>query len=156
MKYTALQSGSGTEIPDEDSPMNSSSTGPGSARTGSRRAFVAACSGATACLADWPLAGRVFAAARPLTKAAPTVATMRGPVGCETLGTTLMHEHVLFGAIPEDLRSNSVDFAVQLLNEAAPAGVDTLVDLTPFRDIGLYEQVARRTRVNIIRICLPV
>lgn len=61
-----------------------------------------------------------------------------------------MHEHVLFGEIPEDLRSDSMNFAVGLLNDAALAGVDTVVDLTPFRDIKLYEEIGRRTSVKII------
>jgi phosphotriesterase-related protein len=77
------------------------------------------------------------------------------------LGTTLMHEHILFfsgprqdnpnyTAIPDDLRSDSVDFAASLLNDASRVGIDTVVDLTPYRPIDLYEQIAKRTTVKII------
>jgi phosphotriesterase-related protein len=78
------------------------------------------------------------------------VPTLTGFVSSGQLGTTLMHEHVLFGDIPEELRDDSVDFAVKLLNDASRAGVETVVDLTPFRDIKLYQQIASRTPVRII------
>ena len=89
------------------------------------------------------------------------VPTMTGPVRCDSLGTTLMHEHLLwFGGprledsgytpIPEDKREESVDFAVVLLNGAEGVGIDTLVDLTPHRPIDLYQQIAKRTRVKIV------
>jgi len=53
-----------------------------------------------------------------------------------------MHEHLLFFSgprldnpgytpIPEDLRSETVDFVVSLLSDAARVGIDTIVDLTP-------------------------
>jgi predicted metal-dependent phosphotriesterase family hydrolase len=61
-----------------------------------------------------------------------------------------MHEHVLFGNIPGDLRSASADIAVHLLNEASRVGIDTIVDLTPVRDIVLYQQIAGQTPVKII------
>ncbi|MEP7142667.1 MAG: hypothetical protein ABI707_07345 [Ferruginibacter sp.] len=89
------------------------------------------------------------------------VSTLTGDVPCNKLGTTLMHEHVLwFGGprledpgylpIPVDLQKATVDFAVSLLNEAAHAGVDTVVDLTPFRPLGLYKRIAEKTTVKII------
>ncbi len=78
------------------------------------------------------------------------VATMKGFIAAKSLGRTLMHEHLLFGDIPEDLRTTSIDFAVKLLDEAAKSGIDTLVDLTPFRDIRLYREVAARTKIKII------
>jgi len=91
----------------------------------------------------------------------PTISTMTGPVQCRSLGITLIHEHVLwfsgprlenpgYSPIPEDRRSESIDFAVSLLNDAARVGIKTLVDLTPHRPIDLYQQIARRTAVNII------
>lgn len=89
------------------------------------------------------------------------VPTLTGPVRCDSLGTTLIHEHVLWFAgrdsgdagytpIPDDKRAESVDFAVSLLNDAARVGIDTLVDLTPHRPIDLYEQIAKRTSVKIV------
>lgn len=89
------------------------------------------------------------------------VPTMTGPIRCDSLGTTLMHEHILWFAgprledsgytpIPDDKREESVRFAVTLLDDAARVGINTLVDLTPHRPIDLYQQIAHRTRVKIV------
>jgi len=104
------------------------------------------------------LSASAMAAAKPGRNLIPT---MTGPVPCTSLGTTLIHEHVLgfagpglrhvgYTPIPEELRSESVDFAVRLLNDAAKAGINTVVDLTPHRPIDLYQQIARRTTVRIV------
>jgi phosphotriesterase-related protein len=90
-----------------------------------------------------------------------TVAGLTGDIDCSKMGTTLMHEHILWFAgpmeenagytpIPDDLESETVDFAVSLLNDAARVGIETVVDLTPFRPIKLYARIAERTSVNII------
>jgi phosphotriesterase-related protein len=89
------------------------------------------------------------------------VPTMTGPVRCDSLGTTLIHEHVLssvgprpedqgYKPIPDDKRQESVDFAVSLLNDAARVGINTLVDLLPNRPMDLYQQIAKRSRVKIV------
>jgi phosphotriesterase-related protein len=89
------------------------------------------------------------------------VSTVTGEISCDKLGTTLMHEHVLwfggprledpgYAPIPAALEAATVDFAVSLLNEAARAGIDTVVDLTPFRPIDLYKRIAEQTRVKIV------
>jgi phosphotriesterase-related protein len=89
------------------------------------------------------------------------IPTLTGEIASEKLGTTLMHEHILwfsgpmaenanYDPIPDNLRSDSVDFAVSLLNDASRVGIDTIVDLTPHRPIDLYEQIAKRTPVKII------
>ena len=86
---------------------------------------------------------------------------LTGHIKPSELGTTLMHEHILWFAgpmeenagytpIPDELLSETIDFAVSLLNDAARVGIDTIVDLTPFRPIDLYEQIAKRTPVKII------
>ena len=76
--------------------------------------------------------------------------TMKGSVGIDTLGTTLIHEHVLFGMIPDDLRAASVEFAVKLLNGAARVGIESVVDLSPARDIRLYQKVADQVSIKIV------
>ncbi len=89
------------------------------------------------------------------------IPTLTGDINPTKLGTTLMHEHVLwfsgprpdnpgYTPIPDDLRSDTVDFAVSVLNDAAKVGIDTVVDLTPYRPIDLYEQIAKRTPVKIV------
>jgi phosphotriesterase-related protein len=73
----------------------------------------------------------------------------------------MMHEHLLFfnGAapddpgfqpIPDELKDKSVDYVVERLDEAHKAGVDTLVDVGPYRPLELYSRIADRSKVNII------
>lgn len=115
-----------------------------------RRSFIAKSS--------LTLAAVAFRSAYSARKSIPTLG---GKIHPGQLGTTLMHEHLLwFGGpmsenvnyvpIPDHLRSASVDYVVSLLNEAYRVGIRTLVDLTPFRPIDLYMQIARRSKVNII------
>lgn len=89
------------------------------------------------------------------------IQSVSGKVASNKLGRTLMHEHILFFGgpmehnvsfepIPENLIAETIDFAVAGLNDAARVGIDTIVDLTPHRPIELYEQIAKRTTVNII------
>lgn len=89
------------------------------------------------------------------------IPTLTGDIDPSQLGTTLMHEHILFFSspapddrgfkpIPEDLRAESVEFAAALLNDAARVGIETVVDLTPFRPIDMYEEIAKRTPVKIV------
>ncbi len=117
------------------------------ARTLSRRSFLTSI-----------LSTAAMAAVKP---SPPLISTMTGPVSCTSLGRTSIHEHVLsfvgprltdagYTPIPDGLRAKSVDFAASLLNEAGKAGIQTIVDLTPYRPIDLYQQIARRTTVNIV------
>lgn len=128
----------------------------------SRRDFVAESTNCfLACLMAGGL-GNPTVLASPLKGVkACSVPTLTGMLDCNKLGTTLMHEHVLwfsgprldnpgYTPIPEDLRSDTVDFAISLLNAAARVGIDTVVDLTPHRPIELYEQIAKGTSVKII------
>lgn len=96
------------------------------------------------------------------------VSSLSGDIDCRNLGTTLMHEHILIGNIPGDLQNTTIDIAVRMLNEAAKAGVTTLVDVMPFDSycngpvgmaenpeeyelkLKLYEAIAAQTKVNII------
>jgi len=136
--------------------MNSDFNAKTSSSRISRRAFT------TGCLAGaslFCLTGK--AATRAYTKKSVMVSTLNGPVSSDSLGTTLMHEHVLwftgprldnpgFTPIPDDLRSETVEFATSLLNDATRVGIDTIVDLTPYRPIDLYGQIAKRTAVKIV------
>jgi phosphotriesterase-related protein len=81
----------------------------------------------------------------------PLIPTMTGPVRPEDLGTMLIHEHVLWGhPIPEAHRDESVEIAVRYLHEAARVGIDSLVCLSPDRDMTLYKRIAERSSVKII------
>ncbi|MGH9004045.1 MAG: phosphotriesterase-related protein, partial [Acidimicrobiia bacterium] len=88
------------------------------------------------------------------------VATVRGDIAPEQLGTTLMHEHV-FVVDPEvaanfptawDEEAGLAD-ATRRLNELHAAGVDTIVDLTVVglgRDIPRLARVAATTGLQIV------
>lgn len=144
--------------------MSQASERTGVSHSISRRAFTFRCLAGSAlcCLASQTGIAALDAALPRAKKAKATmVPTMTGPIGCDSLGTTLMHEHILWFAgprledpgytpIPDALRAESVDFAVSLLNDAARVGIDTLVDLTPHRPIDLYTQIATRTSVKIV------
>ena len=89
-----------------------------------------------------------------------TVNTVLGPVEASDLGFTLSHEHVLLSAAGVsrtypgfiDHRAVTEEGATEL-REAYEGGVRTIVDVTTFdlgRDIGLLEEVSRRSGVHII------
>lgn len=84
---------------------------------------------------------------------AGTVATVRGPVGTDQLGTTLMHEHV-FVLTPDVMNNYGHEWwdeeerttdAVKKLQALKDAGVDTIVDPTV---VGLGRYIPRIQRVN--------
>ena len=130
-------------------------------RTISRRALVRSCLTGSALLCIASRTPTASGVSQNKKAKSVTVSTMKGPVSCDSLGTTLMHEHVLsfngprldnpgYTPIPDDLRSTSIDFAVSLLNDASRVGIETIVDLTPHRPIDLYEQIAKRTSIKIV------
>ncbi|TEU08937.1 MAG: hypothetical protein E3J25_11130 [Anaerolineales bacterium] len=77
------------------------------------------------------------------------VQTVRGPIAPVELGATLMHEHVLFDFDPTR-RHEAVEIAVDWLEKGRGAGMDSIVCLTPFRQIDWYRQINERVEVNII------
>ena len=85
---------------------------------------------------------------------AGVVQTVLGPIDASKLGFTLTHEHIcrcplkVFGD-----RASAVAKAVDKLKEARDAGVDTVVDATPFdveRDIRFGEEVSRKSGMQIV------
>lgn len=85
---------------------------------------------------------------------AGVVQTVLGPLDASKLGFTLTHEHIcrcplkVFGD-----RANAVANAVDKLKEARDAGIDTVVDVTPFdveRDIRFGEEVSRKSGMHIV------
>jgi phosphotriesterase-related protein len=89
------------------------------------------------------------------------VQTVRGPVDCDQIGVTLMHEHI-FVLSPEIIQNypevwgeedQRVQDAVTRLNELYSRGVRTVVDLTVVglgRYVPRIECVAKQTKINII------
>ena len=88
------------------------------------------------------------------------VETVRGPADTDSLGLTLMHEHVF--VLNEEVRRNYPDYwdedaritdAVAKLTALAARGCQTIADPTVVglgRDIGRIQQVAARVPLNII------
>lgn len=89
-----------------------------------------------------------------------TIQTATGPLDTDSMGFTLMHEHVRVGwppmyqQYPETFdREHELTRAVERLTAAKAAGVTTIVDLTPIdlgRDANLIAEAARRAGMNII------
>ena len=88
------------------------------------------------------------------------VSTASGPMDTSRLGFTLMHEHIILQTValknnwPEAFdREGAIQVAVGKLREAKAAGVDTIVDATPFdlgRDVPLVAEAARRAEIQVI------
>lgn len=84
------------------------------------------------------------------------VNTIRGPIDSSTLGRTLSHEHLTTGGAGMDRipgmmeagrRAEMVERSVAALARVRQAGIDTIIDLTPFdlgRQAWLFEAVAER------------
>ena len=92
----------------------------------------------------------------------PTVNTVLGPVETADLGFTLSHEHVgtnaagLRHTYPEFLdREGLLEQSVAAMREAYQAGVRTMVEMSTFdlgRDIGLIQEVSRRSEIQLIAV----
>jgi phosphotriesterase-related protein len=129
--------------------------------TYTRRSFINKSSLSIASMAVTNFPATVFLESGHERKKNKPFPTLTGEVASDKLGTTLMHEHVLwfsgprledagYTPIPADLQSETVDFAISLLNDAARVGIDTIVDLTPYRPLNLYKRIAERTSVKIV------
>lgn len=88
------------------------------------------------------------------------VNTVMGPVSSEEIGTTLMHEHIVFGYTGFDantVQGNDMDkacsTAVKAMADIKECGGSTYVDATP-NDSGrnplLYRKIAQESGMNII------
>ncbi len=90
----------------------------------------------------------------------PTVNTVLGPVDAGELGLTLSHEHIATGSAgmrhtyPEFFdREGTIEDAVVAWRQAYDEGVRSYIDATTFdigRDIGMMQEVSRRSGVHII------
>lgn len=86
--------------------------------------------------------------------------TLRGPIDAQTLGFTLMHEHLFMVSVglhhhwPHLMdREEAITRLIDKVQRAKAAGVQTIVDMTTpnmGRDLGLLRMVAEATSVNII------
>lgn len=92
---------------------------------------------------------------------AKTVNSVLGPISPDSLGLTLIHEHLVCGypgwqsdtAAPPYDRKKAAEICVEAIREVQQYGLKTLVDATAndlSRDPELYKMVAEKTGVNII------
>jgi phosphotriesterase-related protein len=65
------------------------------------------------------------------------------------MGTTLIHEHILF-QFDDSRRKRSIDIAAGLLHEAQEVGVRTVVDLTPVRRIDWFMEIATQVDIHVV------
>ena len=90
-----------------------------------------------------------------------TVQTVTGSVGADSLGTTLMHEHLLVGwpgweaeaSADRAARRSHVGRCVERMSELRAHGLATLVDPCPIdlgRDVELMAEVSAATGVRIV------
>ena len=87
------------------------------------------------------------------------VQTIGGAIPSAELGRTLSHEHLTNGTpgmerIPGLLdRAEMIDRCLEALGQAHDAGIDSIIDLTPFdlgRQVWLFEAVAERSPLNVV------
>lgn len=117
----------------------------------SRRDFFM--SSAKTTLGAFILPGAISSAShapRDISGKAHMVPTMRGMIPVSNMGITLIHEHLLFGDIPKEKEAESIAFAVKLVKEAERVGINTIVDLSPTRNILLYQAIASQVSMNLI------
>ena len=74
---------------------------------------------------------------------------INGSFKVNEMGLTLIHEHLLF-QFDRRFKQKSIDFTKEELFKLKKAGGKTLVDLTPFRDIHWYEEIASGVDLNLV------
>jgi phosphotriesterase-related protein len=90
-----------------------------------------------------------------------TVQAVTGPIAADTLGTTLMHEHLAIGypgfeaeaVVDRAARRDYVTRCVERMAELRGHGLRTLVDPCPIdlgRDVELMAEVAQKSGVHIV------
>jgi phosphotriesterase-related protein len=73
-----------------------------------------------------------------------------GTIDSSRLGVTLMHEHLCFPA-SEKHYPRAMEYQVSLAQRAMDVGINTIVDLTPYPDVGRVLELARRVpNLNLI------
>ncbi len=75
------------------------------------------------------------------------ISTVTGEISVEELGITSAHEHI---KAPTECRELMLEFQVKDLLRAKAAGLKTIVEVSPDRDIELLTEVSERTGVQII------
>lgn len=77
------------------------------------------------------------------------IQTLKGDVESQALGKTLLHEHV-FNRFPIGYKEANNIYTLELLQKCKKSGIDTIVDLTPYNNIGYYDEIIEKSPLNII------
>lgn len=78
------------------------------------------------------------------------IPTVRGPIDSSELGVTLIHEHICLRG-PEKFMKQAMDYQIELTKNAADAGINTLVDLSPHPDVGKIMELNEKVpEINLI------
>lgn len=77
------------------------------------------------------------------------VQTSKNKIRTDDLGITLMHEHV-FNRYPIGYQNKNTEFVLNELEKLKAFGVKTIVDLTPYSEIGRFTEVIEQCDLNII------
>ena len=81
------------------------------------------------------------------------IQTVKGPIGLDDLGQTMVHEHIFFWNWgQEQKRAASIAHAREELAKLAACGANTIVDVGPLptRDMSWYAELAPQIELNII------
>jgi len=80
------------------------------------------------------------------------VNTVRGAISAGDLGNTSVHEHIVgaLTATPPEFIAGENDFAAAELIRAKAAGLDTIVEVSPYADINQIKNIAARVPLNIV------
>lgn len=79
-----------------------------------------------------------------------TIPTVRGQIDSSELGVTLVHEHLCFRA-PVEHQDQAMEYQVTLARKAADVGINTMIDCTPYPDVGkIIELNERVPELNLI------
>ena len=85
-----------------------------------------------------------------MSYSASQIPTVRGSIDSSRLGITLVHEHICLRA-PDKFASQAMDYQIKLTEDALDAGINTLVDLTPYPDVGRIIQLNEKIpEINLI------
>ena len=92
------------------------------------------------------------AAGKVMKNSAPKmVKTVLGEIHPEQMGNTSVHEHLCaLVPTPSECVTEERNFIIEELIKAKEAGLDTLIDVTPWMDPDQIQYIAERSPVNII------
>jgi phosphotriesterase-related protein len=78
------------------------------------------------------------------------IPTLLGPVDTGDMGFTLVHEHLIFWPVPPKYMPTAAYFLRENIYRAKDRGIRTIVDVSPYRDVKLLQELCGDTGMNFI------